>query len=97
MYKNQEDHLAILRNFMQYYVISRNIMQSKLLPRRQEILEIIKDHPYITLDSIARRFPKTPKRTISYDVNQLVKKKLVNKHGQTRGVLYTTQNQPKLA
>lgn len=61
----------------------------QLLPRRQEILNIIKDHPYITVNAIARRFPTIPKRTISYDVQQLLKKDLVNKHGQTRGVMYT--------
>lgn len=60
-----------------------------LLPRRQEIHHIIEDHPYITLENIARRFPTIPKRTIAYDVQQLVKKGLINKHGQTRGVMYT--------
>ena len=62
-----------------------------LLPRREEIFHIIQNHPYINLDSIARRFPTIPKRTIAYDVNQLIKKKLVNKHGKTRGVCYSAR------
>jgi Fic family protein len=62
-----------------------------LLPRRQEILRIIEDHPYISFDSIARRFPTLSRRTIAYDVAQLVKLKLVIKHGQTRGVVYSLQ------
>ena len=61
------------------------------LPRRQEIYSIIIDHPYISLDSIARRFPTIPRRSIAHDVNQLIKINLVNKHGQTKGVVYTAE------
>jgi len=60
-----------------------------LLPRRQEILNIIKDHPYISLDRLKRRFPTIPARTISHDVQQLIKAQLVTKYGKTRGVVYT--------
>ncbi|MCA9370217.1 Fic family protein, partial [Candidatus Woesebacteria bacterium] len=63
---------------------------SSLLPRRQELYYIIKDHPHITMDSIARRFPTIPKRTLSHDVSTLVKNHLVTKHGKTRGVVYST-------
>jgi len=69
-----------------------NITKFHLLPRRQEILNIIKDHPFITADRICRRFPMTPKRTIANDINSLVKKSLVKKHGKTRGVCYSTYN-----
>lgn len=62
--------------------------QINLLPRRQEIFNIIKDHPYISLDSIARRFYQVPRRTIAHDVNQLVRKNLIKKYGETRGVRY---------
>ena len=62
-----------------------------LLPRRQEIFAIITDHPYITFDAIARRFPATPGRTLAYDVTALVKQGLVQKHGVTRGVCYTVK------
>ncbi len=60
-----------------------------LLPRRHEILEIIKDHPFCSLDLIARRFPTIPRRTLSFDVNDLLKKKLIVKNGTTRGVTYS--------
>lgn len=62
-----------------------------LLPRRQEIFAIITDHPYITFDAIARRFPATPKRTLAYDIASLIKQGLVQKHGVTRGVCYTVK------
>lgn len=65
------------------------IMTQNLLPRRQEIYLIIKDHPHISLDTIARRFPTIPKRTLANDVNQLLKQQLIIKHGQTRGVVYS--------
>lgn len=62
-----------------------------LLPRRQEIFNVICDHPYISLDSIARRFPTTPRRTISYDVLQLMRSQKIVKHGKTRGVVYSAK------
>ena len=60
-----------------------------LPPRRQEILAIIQDHPYISFDAIARRFPSIPRRTLSNDVAQLLKQKRIKKYGVTRGVLYS--------
>lgn len=62
-----------------------------LLPRRKEIYLIIADHPYISLDTIARRFLEIPRRTLAYDLQQLIKAKLVVKQGATRGVVYTTR------
>lgn len=62
-----------------------------LLPRRREIYLIIADHPYISLDMIARRFDKIPRRTLAYDLQQLVKARLVVKQGATRGVVYVRQ------
>jgi Fic family protein len=61
---------------------------SRQLPRRQEIFHIIEDHPLISLDSIARRFPTIPRRTLAYDVAALCKAGLVEKLGETRGVVY---------
>lgn len=69
----------------------QNLRIENLLPRRQEIVYIIKDHPYISLENIARRFPMISKRTIAYDLQQLVKKNFVIKHGETRGVRYSAQ------
>jgi len=64
---------------------------NQLLPRRREIFHIIEDHPYSTLNSIWRLFPRLPKRTLSYDLQQLVKAQLLNKHGSTKGVVYTAK------
>ncbi len=57
--------------------------------KRQEIIAIIQDHPYISFDAIARRFPTIPRRTLSYDVMRLVKQGSILKHGVTRGVCYS--------
>jgi len=94
-----QQHLAILHNIWQYKAtmpisqLSHPIPSTKarksLLPRRQELVNIIGDHPYTSLDSLSRRFPTTPKRTIAYDVNYLVKNNFVIKHGETRGVRYS--------
>ena len=59
-----------------------------LLPRRREILEIIRDHKTVTLDQIQRRFLKIPARTLRYDFQQLEKQKLIRKIGTTRGAMY---------
>jgi len=59
-----------------------------LLPRRQEILEIIKDHPYCSFDFICRRFLAVNPKTLHYDLNQLQKKGFIFKAGKTRGVKY---------
>ncbi len=60
-----------------------------LVPRRQEILNIIIDHPYLSFDTLARRFPRVPRRTLAYDLFTLLQAKLVRKHGVTRGACYT--------
>lgn len=66
---------------------------ARLLPRRAEIFYIIRDHPYISLDSIARRFPTVSQRTIACDVNYLIKKGFLIKHGETRGATYSILKQ----
>lgn len=60
-----------------------------LVPRRQEMFNIIADHPYLSFDSLARRFPRIPRRTLAYDLFMLLQAKLVRKHGVTRGACYT--------
>lgn len=59
-----------------------------LLPRQREIYLILRDHPEVSFDFLRRRFLAVPKSTLHYDLNQLVKKKLVMKVGSTRGALY---------
>lgn len=60
-----------------------------LLPRRAEIMRIIKDHRDVTFDFLSRRFRKVPPRTLHYDLAQLMKAGLVQKMGATRGASYT--------
>lgn len=59
-----------------------------LLPRRAEILSIIKDHKMINFDSIRRRFRTINERTLRYDIKKLVDLRLVKKRGTTKGVYY---------
>jgi len=59
-----------------------------LLPRRREILEIIRDHKIITLDFLKRRFQNVTDRTLRYDLKQLEKEGLIKKLGITRGAHY---------
>lgn len=59
-----------------------------LLPRRKEILSIIKDQPMVSFDQIQRRFMKVPSRTVRYDIQQLEKKGFIRKIGTTRGAMY---------
>lgn len=61
-----------------------------LSPRRQEILNIIKDHQVISFDFIKRRFISIPNSTLHYDIKQLLDKGSIKKLGSTRGALYTT-------
>lgn len=60
----------------------------ELLPRRAEILDVIRDHRMISFDGIARRFRAVSAGTLHYDLAQLVKKGYVKKLGVTRGVVY---------
>lgn len=62
---------------------------STLLPRRQEILQIIRDHQQISFDFIRRRFLLIPASTLRYDLRQLINHNLVKKIGVTRGALYS--------
>jgi len=59
-----------------------------LLPRRQEILGIISDHPLCTFDTIRRLFLSVNVKTLQYDISQLTKKGFIEKVGTTRGAMY---------
>lgn len=59
-----------------------------LLPRRAEILLIIKDHTIVNFDMIRRRFMAVNERTLRYDLLQLQKSGLIKKLGTTKGVYY---------
>lgn len=62
--------------------------QDYLLPRRAEILNIIKDQRLVTSDAIRRRFMAVPSRTLSYDLKKLQDAGLIRKRGATKGVYY---------
>jgi Fic family protein len=59
-----------------------------LLPRRAEILRIIKDLRLVNFDMIQRRFLKINDRTLRYDLKQLQNAGLIRKLGTTKGVYY---------
>lgn len=45
--------------------------EDSLLPRRREIFEVIKDHPYCSFNFISRRFAAVNVKTLHYDLLQL--------------------------
>lgn len=59
-----------------------------LLPRRAEILYIIKDHRLVAFDQIRRRFMAVNERTLRYDLKRLQDQGLIRKRGTTKGVHY---------
>lgn len=63
--------------------------KSHLLPRRQELLNIIHDHSPCSFDFLHRRFIAIPNSTLRYDLLQLQKAGLIQKLGTTRGALYS--------
>ncbi len=62
--------------------------EDSLLPRRREILEIIRDHPHCTFDFLQRRFTAVNSKTLHYDLSQMMKKGFIKKLGATKGVVY---------
>ncbi len=63
-------------------------MEDLLLPRRSEILNIIKDHRLVSFDLIRRRFVGVNERTLRYDLKKLQDRGLIKKRGTTKGVYY---------
>lgn len=64
-----------------------------LLPRRAEILSIIKDHTTVNFDTLRRRFMKVNERTLRYDLKKLQDQGLIKKLGTTKGVYYQIKSQ----
>jgi len=67
---------------------SKEDSSDTLLPRRQEILSIIKDHKMVSFNFIKRRFQKVPDSSLHYDLKTLTNKGFIKKLGTTRGSLY---------
>lgn len=63
-------------------------LEDTLLPRRREILEIIKDHQMVSFDFLRRRFIRIPESSLHYDLKKLLEGKFIKKLGSTRGVVY---------
>jgi len=59
-----------------------------LSPRRQEILNIVADHPNCSFYFLARRFAAVNPKTLHYDLKKLLDLNLIIKVGITRGALY---------
>lgn len=66
----------------------KQIPEDLLLPRRKEILDVIRDHGIMSLDSIRRRFLKVTPRMIRYDLKKLEEHGFIIKIGTTRGAMY---------
>ncbi len=59
-----------------------------LLPRRREIVEIIREQKMVSLDFLHRRFLKISERQLTYDLSELIKAGYIQKKGSTRGAMY---------
>jgi len=64
-----------------------------LPPRQEEIYKIIQDHVIASFDIIRRRFLRIPERTLRYDLQKLLKLKIIEKSGETRGRYYRVRKQ----
>lgn len=67
---------------------SKSNLEDSLMPRRQEIIRIIRDHPLCSFNMLHRRFFSVNPKTLHYDLSQLIKGGYITKVGTTRGVLY---------
>lgn len=91
------DASEFIEFFLESLVVQANVFLEKLehqtqespedilLPRRREILEIIKDHPFCSFDFISRRFLSVNPKTLHYDLQQLQKSGFIQRIGKTKG------------
>ena len=86
----------MLQAFLNQILKTRNQLMDELkqpsshlmTPRREEIINIIKDHRQVSLDFLSRRFLTVTSRMIRYDLKKLVDEGKVVKVGRTRGAFY---------
>jgi Fic family protein len=98
VYLDKNDATSFIEFSLEIILISANktieklshksVDEETLLPRRQEILNLIKDHKLMTLDAIRRRFLMVSPRMIRYDLKHLEKNGFIVKIGSTRGAMY---------
>jgi Fic family protein len=62
--------------------------EAELPLRRQEIISIVKEHPYSSFNFICRRFTAVNPKTLHYDIQKLIMAGFLKKIGTTRGVVY---------
>jgi Fic family protein len=79
------------KTFEQLKNIKEEKAEDSLLPRRQEILQIIREQRLCSFDQIKRRFTKIPDSSLHYDIQVLIRKAFVKKLGSTRGVVYSVR------
>lgn len=79
---------SILKSAVSSVRITPSVQFFNLLPRRAEIVEVIRDHKMVSFDFIARRFRRVPTRTLHYDLAQLIRAGYVKRLGATRGAQY---------
>jgi Fic family protein len=65
-----------------------------LLPRRGEIVKLIREHKLLNFDQIHRRFKNINPRTLRYDLKKLQTEGFVTKLGTTRGAYYKIFKNP---
>ena len=66
--------------------------EDSLLPRRREIVNVIRDHPNCTFDFLHRRFLAINIKTLHFDLSELIKTGFVKKIGSTKGAVYSPRN-----
>lgn len=81
--------LSAEKTFEELKNIKEEKAEDTLLPRRQEILQIIREQHLCSFDQIKRRFTKIPDSSLHYDVQVLLRKGFIKKLGSTRGVVYS--------
>lgn len=64
------------------------LSEDRLLPRRRELLEIVRDHPFCSFNFLSRRFKAVNPKTLHYDLKKLQEDGFVAKIGKTKGVTY---------
>lgn len=79
----------VIENFQK---VKTELPEDRLLPRRHEILLIVRDHNMVSFDFIRRRFNRIPQSTLHYDLKKLIEDGFIKKLGTTRGVYYKTPN-----
>jgi RIO-like serine/threonine protein kinase len=68
--------------------LTGNSIEDSLSLRRLEILHIIRDHKFVSMDFIQRRFMTVSGRLLRYDLKKLRDLHLIKKRGTTNGVIY---------